>query len=140
MRIIFPLLLVISITTAACWNRTNDIHFNRIVINYVHKDITAFFDVSCAGFELQFGTTHKKIDITDPTYIQRVQRCLQKEQYRTEKNIDVRVKIYLYNNDSVVATYCMDRGGNLVVNDSEYVSNRCFVELINEKVDKAPWP
>jgi hypothetical protein len=140
MRMLFPILLIISIATAGCWHRKNNIRFNKVVINYVHKDITTFFAISCPGFDWQFEKVKRKIEITDDTYIRRVQQCLQREVYTIEKNIDVRAKIYLYNNDSVVAAYCMDRNGNLVVNDSTNISNHCLVELINEKLDKALWP
>lgn len=131
MRLIFIIVLVAS----GCATQDGNLPFNRVVIHYVHRDITTFMSVDCNYMEGAFGKTLLKIDTTGADFIAKVKQSLVHDSYSTHGDLDVRTKIYLCQQDSIVATYCMDRGGALLLNNKTPIRNTAFAGLIHETID-----
>lgn len=129
-------LLILSTLGFSC-NQYQDskINFNRVELHYVHPGITTFIAVSCGNFESYFGSHYRKMELSGPTFIAQLQKCLRQNSKAFFKtNIDVRTKVLLFNNQQLVATYCMDRMGNIIVNNEVHVRNTYFVDLITKTI------
>lgn len=75
------------------------------------------------------------MELSDPIIISQLQKCLLKGRTAFLKtNIDVRTKVLLFNDQQLVATYCMDRMGDIIVNNEVKVKNTYFVELITKTI------
>lgn len=130
------LLLFLGTLAFSC-NQYQDskVNFNRVELHYVHPGITTIISVSCGNFESYFNSHYHKMELSDPTFITQLQKCLLKSRKSFFKtNIDVRTKVLLFNNQQLVATYCMDRMGYIIVNNEVNVKNTNFVELITKTI------
>ena len=108
---------------------------NKVKINYVDKDILTFFSVSCEDFEMLFGD-YKTITLTDRKDVDVIKSCLRKLSSNSDSNsIDCRVKVYLYNNESLISVVCFDRFGELKLDNIGVTGNQGLVKFINSKID-----
>lgn len=128
---IYFLCVFLTVGLKCKYKSKNDLHFNRISIDFVGKHITSPYSISCDYFESSFKESHRKIVLTEEKYIQYIKNCLLEERESSKLNIDVRAKVSLYDNEKKVAVYCLDAFGHIILNDSVYVQNKCFVEFID---------
>lgn len=142
MKLIFfvHIIFCLFLTAYSCNQETNRKYdeLTHIEVNFVSKDILTPFATSCDNFEPLFENTYKTLVIEDAKDIESVKTCLNKSKIISKPGeIDVRVKVYLYDkNKSIIAIICFDRFGNLVLNNKDYLKNKCFTDFINKKVDK----
>jgi hypothetical protein len=135
-RLTIYLLLFLGTLAFAC-NQYQDskVNFNRVELHYVHPGITTIISVSCGNFESYFNSHYHNMELSGPTFITQLQKCLLKSRKTFFKtNIDVRTKVLLFNNQQLAATYCMDRTGNIIVNNEVNIKNTYFVEFITKTI------
>ncbi len=111
---------------------------SRIEVHFVDKEISTFFSIDCSTFEVFFKKRYKVLRIVDIKEIEEIKKCLGKSRKLPAlEDIDVRVKVYLYSDEELSSIFCFDQFGKLVLNNKEYVENKCFVDFINNKIDLA---
>jgi hypothetical protein len=136
MFIYIPFLCLVIFSIVGCDEKLTTIKDNsRLEIIFVDKDIMTPFSISCEHFENYFNSSTKKIIVENRDEIAKIQNCLKKERENPDvPDIDVRVKVGFYESDSLVALYCFDRFGNIIFDNKLPLRNRCFVDIINERI------
>ena len=110
---------------------------SRIEVHFVNKEISTFFSIDCNTFEVFFKRRYKTLIIDDAKEVKEVKNCLGKsKKLSVVADIDVRVKVYLYNNEKLSSIFCFDQFENLILNNKECFENKCFVDFVNNKIDQ----
>ena len=135
-RLLLTILLCLSLIGFSCNQYPGSkVSFNRVELHYVHPGIATIISVSCRNFESYFNSHYQELELSNTTFITQLHDCLSKGRKAFFKtNIDVRTKVLLFNDQQLVATYCMDRMGNIIVNNEVNVKNTCFAELITKTI------
>lgn len=108
---------------------------NLFKVNFVNKDISTPFAIGCDIFETFFKSSYKELTIDDLKEIRTIKSCLNKFKLNSNvNNVDVRVKVYMYNNEKLISIFCFDQLGNIIL-DNKYLQNTCLVNFINQKIE-----
>ncbi|MDE3184759.1 MAG: hypothetical protein KGM16_15180 [Bacteroidota bacterium] len=106
-------LFAISSLSISCNNTMDSNQIKQVVIHYVSRDIETFYDVTCANFEDFFGNKYRTKKITEKNQLIVFQKIMNNHQNSSFKNIDVRAKIYIYCYNKKVSVLCVDKFGNI---------------------------
>ena len=122
----------------ACSQKQPFPSFNKVRVHFINKNIVTTSRVNCEGFESRFPESMKVFEINSPDFVDEILNSLKEErQIPFGNGIDVRSKVFLLFNDSVVYTYCMDGTGWMVdPKKGKTVLNKTFANLIYSKIEK----
>jgi hypothetical protein len=92
------------------FNTTTNI--SKIKFLYVPSNIETPFDVHCCNFEQFFQNRIRTVTTTDSLLIDNIVTALnnlEDEHIRTTPDVDTRMKMQLYNNDTIQEVICMEQ-------------------------------
>lgn len=108
---------------------------NKIKIVYVNRGIYSLIPGSCENFEKSLSQLIQTIFIEDDYTLSKIKMCLDEMTLTNEKDIDVKIKVYLMQGNRIVSIICLDQFDGIVTNGKVY-KNESFTLLINEIIDK----
>lgn len=111
-------------------NAGNKPTIKRIELKKVDFGITSIITVECDKFEEYFKNEIVTMTIENPVFLENIQNILYNLKRDTTKyKPDVRAKLSIYYENSMIDTLCMSDIG-ILVNGQSYIGNKEFVELI----------
>lgn len=103
----------------------------RILIVYVPDYIETPYRITCGGFESSFSSRLERKVITNKKVLNSFRECLNSCVYSAKnKDIDVRIKAYVFLNNNKKTTICMDRFNEILLNGKLIKPDSCLQKLI----------
>lgn len=103
----------------------------KLILSYVEFDIMTPTNISCSEFEVAFGASYKKKQITDRKQIDKFIRLLNGlKKNNSINNLNVRVKVELFYKD-YNEEICIDKF-YVLLNGQIYTMNKKFLNFIED--------
>lgn len=133
---VIQILFLMLLFTSSCKEVNDEFsHLTRVEVRFMREDTSTPFGIDCDGFEQAFREIYNTKIISGKSEIDQIKRSLrQSKNINGVSGIDTRVKVYIYSGENISHILCFDKFGNLILNSSEYIDNKDFVDLINNKI------
>lgn len=115
-----------------CNNGKDGNQLKQVTIHYVNKDIETFYKVTCENFESFFGKKYKIAKITNKKELIQFENIMNNYEQVSLKNLDIRVKIYIYYYNKKVSVLCVDKFGNIEFNNRPMGKNDSIFNFLEK--------